>query len=135
MEHASSAAGRLVHDLLNRDPFEETPEVFYSWATRCWSCNASSWVWFHNALLRPLISAACERVDVKGEMSRRISGRVPLAIIGTVSTREGGSYRGYRCHQCDAVLGKHFLLVDLVAMLATRSPELTTSYFSTEDQG
>lgn len=127
-----AALGRIASDAVNIDPDEEWPAVVYSWAAECWSCAAESWVWFENHLLDVGIPT---RRDMRGDMSRAISGRVPLALLGQVTTAAGGTYLGFRCHQCEAVLGKHFLRRDLFEMLADRAPQLVTSYFTDDDLG
>ena len=132
---AERARTRILNDCINVDPHDERPTVMYSWATCCWQCGAESWVVFENIMFGASITPGCRRQDVRGDMSQRISGTTPLALIGEVTTQAGGTYLGYRCHQCEAVLGKHFLGQDLVRMLANTEPQLRTSYFPDTDQG
>lgn len=132
---ADTARGRILADIVNIDPDELYPNVFYSWATECWNCGTESWVAFENIMFGISITPGCMRQDVRGDMSQYISGTTPLALIGTVTTKAGGSYLGYRCHECQSVLGKHFLGRDLIDMLADRAPHLRTNYFPDTDQG
>ena len=129
------ARGRLLADITNLDPDELYPMVMYSWATECWQCGSESWVVFENIMFGASITPSCLRQDVRGDMSQHISGTTPLALIGQVTTAAGGTYLGYRCPECEAVLGKHFLGQDLVRMLANREPQLRTNYFPDTDQG
>lgn len=134
-DNAARAAHRLMADLVAFDSGEPCPTVMYSWAACCWRCGAESWVVFENIMFGASITPACQRQDVRGDMSQHISGTTPLALIGQVTTAAGGTYLGYRCHQCRAILGKHFLGRDLIRMLAHREPQLRTSYFPDTDQG
>lgn len=132
---ADTARSRILFDLVHVDPHERYPDVFYSWAAECWNCGTESWVVYQNIMFGIGITPGCMRQDVRGDMSQHISGTTPLALIGEVTTAAGGTYLGYRCHECRAVLGKHFLGRDLINMLAEHAPQLRTSYFPDTDQG
>ena len=87
----------------------------YGWATTCWQCGVESYVWMDLDLMGATITSDCERADVRRELAR--TNLTPHALIGTVTTKAGGTYRGFTCPWCRAVLGKHFLTVELYRRL------------------
>ncbi|SDH54699.1 hypothetical protein [Microbacterium sp. 77mftsu3.1] len=99
-------------------PFDgmSTDDSLYAFTTVCWKCQTPSIVWFEQDFVTLTIGERCLRSDVRREITEKFS--TPLAHIGQVTTKAGGTYLGFTCNACHAVLGKHFLKVELCNLIA-----------------
>lgn len=91
----------------------DTP--IYGWSHPCWNCEVPSYVWMEVLLGGPDITPMCEATAVRRQLAK--TNDTPHALIGQVSTKTGGTYRGFTCPWCHAVQGKHFLKIALYRAL------------------
>ena len=99
----------------------------FGWATTCWQCGIESYVWMDLDLTGPTVTSDCERPDVRRALA--LTNPTPHALIGMVTTKAGGTYRGFTCPWCRAVHGKHFLKVELFRRLLDDETSVDKHHF------
>lgn len=110
-DEAVRIRGALLRLSLPSESETELEDSFVAWDTSCWRCGELSRVWMENpTFFGPLISEDCARSTVRDAATR---GGAPSALLGTVTTKAGGTYLGFTCPWCHAVQGRHFLRIEL----------------------
>lgn len=105
----------FARTLVNPEEADWLDVVIYGWTTTCWQCDVDSYVWMSVVLFGPAITEDCLRPDIRRALAH--TSATPHALIGTVTTKAGGTYLGFTCPWCHSVLGKHFLTIELYRRL------------------
>lgn len=126
-EETARLRSGFLRSLLPPDEQDSLTVSIFGWATTCWQCGVESYVWMDLDLTGPTVTGDCERADIRRDLAR--SNLTPHALIGMVTTKAGGTYRGFTCPWCRAVHGKHFLKVELYRRLLDDESSIDKHHF------
>lgn len=126
-EELQKVYARFFSLLITPEDFDWLTIAMLGWDTTCWNCGEKSYVWMDVDLKGPGISDDCLRRSVRRMFGDR--AEVPLALIGTVHTKAGGTYLGFTCPWCRSVLGKHFLRLELMRRMLDDPGSIDTNWF------